>query len=48
MPPMQEDLDDPDIYVKQPDVIPEYTLRMSHGWTITDGTWDPIPQDQEA
>ncbi|KAH8160373.1 hypothetical protein CIB48_g7880 [Xylaria polymorpha] len=48
MPPMQEDLDDPDIYVKQPDVIPEYTLRMSHGWTITDGTWDPIPQDQEG
>ncbi|KAI0440816.1 hypothetical protein F4803DRAFT_563534 [Xylaria telfairii] len=19
---------------------------MSHGWTITDGTWDPIPQDK--
>ncbi|KAI1748877.1 hypothetical protein F4782DRAFT_533996 [Xylaria castorea] len=32
--------------VKKSVVIPEYALRMSHGWTVTDGTYDPIPQDK--
>ncbi|TRX91566.1 hypothetical protein FHL15_007571 [Xylaria flabelliformis] len=35
----------PDV-VKKPVVVPEYQLRMSHGWTVTDGTYDPIPQDK--
>ncbi|KAI0466261.1 hypothetical protein F4859DRAFT_331143 [Xylaria cf. heliscus] len=26
--------------------LPQYNLRMSHGWTVTDGTFDPIPQDK--
>lgn len=24
----------------------EYTLRMSHGWTVYDGTFNPIPRDK--
>ncbi|GAP84437.1 hypothetical protein SAMD00023353_0702610 [Rosellinia necatrix] len=24
----------------------EYALRMNHGWTVSDGTFDPIPQDK--
>ncbi|KAI0544811.1 hypothetical protein F4679DRAFT_511453 [Xylaria curta] len=31
---------------KKPIAIPEYQLRMSHGWTVTDGTYDPIPQEK--
>ncbi|KAI1424950.1 hypothetical protein F5Y12DRAFT_750014 [Xylaria sp. FL1777] len=24
----------------------EYALRMTHGWTVYDGTFDPVPQDK--
>lgn len=24
----------------------EFTLRMSHGWTVGDGTFEPVPQDK--
>lgn len=24
----------------------EFTLRLSHGWTVGDGTFDPVPQDK--
>ncbi|KAI0400092.1 hypothetical protein F4802DRAFT_586461 [Xylaria palmicola] len=32
--------------VKSPKRPPELALRMSHGWTVTDGTFDPVPQDK--
>ncbi|KAI0204365.1 hypothetical protein F4808DRAFT_456814 [Astrocystis sublimbata] len=34
--------------VVEPDAVPEYQLRMSHSWTITDRTYDPIPQDRRG